>query len=164
MVWRLESSQVCLVLLPMVLVLVDCHLLSIVVDFILLFSIYIAFYFELADDTYSVRIPCTDPYLYFLLVVLWSAASAPSTSTRPQLQPVSSTSDFRVSYYSQLGLDSLIHVLMSLKFGHGPSFYLFQLLKYSQIQKFEDRCSWCDDFQILGIIIDKLQKLNYWLY
>ena len=40
MVWRLESSLVCLVLLSMVLVLVVCHLLSIVVDFILLFSIY----------------------------------------------------------------------------------------------------------------------------
>ena len=53
--------------LPMVFVLVDCHLLSIVVDFILLFSVYIVFYFELADDTYSVRVPCTNPYLYFLL-------------------------------------------------------------------------------------------------
>ena len=31
------------------------------------YSVYIAFYFELADDTYSVRVPCTDPYLYFLL-------------------------------------------------------------------------------------------------
>ena len=28
---------------------------------------YIGFYFELADDTYSVLVPCTDPYLYFLL-------------------------------------------------------------------------------------------------
>ena len=27
---------------------------------------YIDFYFELADDTYSVRVPCTDPYMYFL--------------------------------------------------------------------------------------------------
>ena len=29
------------------------------------YSIYIAFYFELTDDTYSVLVPCTDPYLYF---------------------------------------------------------------------------------------------------
>ena len=56
-----------MVLLLMVHVIVACHLLSIVVYFILLFSIYIVFYFELADDTYSVRVPCTDPYLYFLL-------------------------------------------------------------------------------------------------
>ena len=55
-----------MVLLSMVHVIVVCHLLSIVVDFILLFSIYIVFYFDLADDTYSVRVPCTDSYLYFL--------------------------------------------------------------------------------------------------
>ena len=55
-----------MVLLSMVHVIVSCYLLSIVVDFILLFSIYIVFYFELADDTYSVRVPCTDPFLYFL--------------------------------------------------------------------------------------------------
>ena len=55
-----------MVLLSMVHVIVACQLLSIVVDFILLFSIYIVFYFELADDTYSVRVPCTDPFLYFL--------------------------------------------------------------------------------------------------
>ena len=52
-----------MVLLSMVHVFVACHLLSIVVDFILC----IEFYFELTDDTYSVRVPCTDPYLYFLL-------------------------------------------------------------------------------------------------
>ena len=52
-----------MVLLSMVHVIVACQLLSIVVDFILLFSIYIVFYFELADDTYSVLFPCTDPYL-----------------------------------------------------------------------------------------------------
>ena len=28
---------------------------------------YIIFCFEFADDTYSVRVPCIDPYLYFLL-------------------------------------------------------------------------------------------------
>ena len=28
---------------------------------------YIVFCFEFADDTYSVRVPCIDPYLYFLL-------------------------------------------------------------------------------------------------
>ena len=53
-----------MVLLSMVHVIVACHLLNIVVDFILLFSIYIVFYFELADDIYSVPVFCTDPYLY----------------------------------------------------------------------------------------------------
>ena len=46
-----------------------------------------------------------------------------------------------------------------LNFGHGPSLYLFQFLKYSQTQKFEDRCSCGDDFQILGIISIKFQQL-----
>ena len=46
-----------------------CHLLSMVVDFMLLCDIYIAFYFELADDTYSVLVPCTDPYLYLFFFV-----------------------------------------------------------------------------------------------
>ena len=31
------------------------------------YSIYINFYFELTDDTHSVRVPCTDRYLYFFL-------------------------------------------------------------------------------------------------
>ena len=39
-------------------------LLSTVVDIMILSDIYIAFYFELADDIYSVLVFCTDPYLY----------------------------------------------------------------------------------------------------
>ena len=45
-----------------------CHLLTIWLV-LCYYSIYIAFYFELADDTYSVRVPCTDPYLYFSLCI-----------------------------------------------------------------------------------------------
>ena len=60
-------------LLSMVHVFVACDMLSIVVD-LYFYSLYIDFYFELTDNTYSVRVPCTDPYLYFLLCyfVEWS--------------------------------------------------------------------------------------------
>ena len=49
-----------------------CYLLSIVVDFMILSDIYIyiAFYFELADDIYSVFVFCTDPYLYVSFFVI----------------------------------------------------------------------------------------------
>ena len=46
------------------------YLLSMVVDFMLLSDLYIAFYFELADATYSVLVPCTDPYLYVSFFVI----------------------------------------------------------------------------------------------
>ena len=62
----IDGVPIMVLLFSMVHVFVACHLLSIVVDFIFLFSVYIVFYFEVADDTYSVRVPCTDPYLYFL--------------------------------------------------------------------------------------------------
>ena len=77
-----------------------CHLLSIWLV-LCYYSIYIAFYFELADDTYSVLVPCTDPYFYVSLFVIYgNAANVPSTSTQPQLYPVFIASDFRVSYCS----------------------------------------------------------------
>ena len=41
-----------------------CRMLSSVVDFMILSDIYTVFYFELADDIYSVPVFCTDPYLY----------------------------------------------------------------------------------------------------
>ena len=46
------------------LLIVTCWVLWLILYY---YSVYIIFYFELADDTYSVRVPCTDPYLYFLL-------------------------------------------------------------------------------------------------
>ena len=60
-----------------------CYLLSIVVDFMILSDIYIAFYFELADDIYSVLVFCTDPYLYvfFLLIVECSKRTIVFNST-----------------------------------------------------------------------------------
>ena len=48
-----------------------CRMLSIVVDFMMLSDIYTVFYFELADDIYSIHVLCSDPYLYvfFLFIV-----------------------------------------------------------------------------------------------
>ena len=45
-----------------------CRMLSTVVDFMILSNIY-CFYFELADDIYSVPVFFTDPYLYVFLLL-----------------------------------------------------------------------------------------------
>ena len=55
-----EWLHTCLIML--LLVLVACHLLSAIVDFLLLLM-HIGFYFESADDTYSVHVARTDSYL-----------------------------------------------------------------------------------------------------
>ena len=59
------------------------YLLSIVVDFMILSDVHIAFYFELADDIYSVLVFCTDPYLYVssLLIVEYSKRTVVFNST-----------------------------------------------------------------------------------
>ena len=44
-------------------------MLSIMVDFMILL-VYIDFYFELADDIYSVPVFCTDPYFYVLFLFI----------------------------------------------------------------------------------------------
>ena len=63
-----------------------------------LLSILVAFYFELADDIYSVLVFCTDPYLYVfsLLFVECSKRTVVfnSTATLASLHHVR----FRVSY------------------------------------------------------------------
>ena len=69
MVSRLEPSWMRLLLLLMILILVDCQVLSILLV-LCYYLIYIAFYFELADDTYSVLVFCTDPYLYVFLLFI----------------------------------------------------------------------------------------------
>ena len=61
-----------------------CHLLSIVVDFMILFDIY-CFLFELADDIYSVLVLVLTTTCVFSLCYLWSAANVPSSSTQSQL-------------------------------------------------------------------------------
>ena len=70
MVWRLESSWVYLALFINVSCTCYCYLLSIVVDFMILSDIYIAFYFELANDIYSVLVFSTDPYLYVFSLLI----------------------------------------------------------------------------------------------
>ena len=61
-----------------------CRMLSIVVDFMMLSDIY-CFYFELADDTYSVLVFVLTPTCICFLCYLWSAANVSSSSTQPQL-------------------------------------------------------------------------------
>ena len=68
-----------------------CHLLSMVVDFLLLSDIY-CFLFWVVDDTYSVRVPCTDPYLYLFFFVI---CGVQQTCDRLQLVLNSSQSSSR---------------------------------------------------------------------
>ena len=75
-----------MVLLSMVHVFVACHLLSIVVGFILLFDIYILFSilsWPMIPTQYVFLV--LTPTCIFFVVILWSAESVSSTSTRPQL-------------------------------------------------------------------------------
>ena len=65
MVLRLESSWVYLTLFIKDSCTCCCYILSIVVD-LWYDLLYIVFYFELADDIFSVPVFCTDPYLYVL--------------------------------------------------------------------------------------------------
>ena len=113
-----------MVLLSMVHVIVACHLLSIVVDFILLFSIYIVFYFELASDTYSVRVPCTNPYLYFLpchfVECSKRAIDFDSPSALASLQHIRVRGE--LLFLARAGFSP--SCLDVLKFGHGPSLLL----------------------------------------
>ena len=101
-----------------------CYLLSIVVDFMILSDIY-CFYFELADNIYSILVFCTDPYLYvfFLFIVECSKRTVVfnSTATLASLHRVSFQGE--LLFLARTGF-SLIYVLMSLMFGHGPSVYL----------------------------------------
>ena len=127
MVGRLESSWVNLVQMPMILVLVVVT--SYVLQLILFYySIYIAFYSELADDTYSVLVPCTDPYLYFLYCYFVECSKCAidfdSPSTLVSLQHIKIQGE--LLFLARAGFSpSRLDVL---KFGHGPSFYLFYLL------------------------------------
>ena len=69
MIWRLESSWVYLTLFIKDSCICCCYRLSIVVD-LWYDLIYTVFYFELADDIYSVPVFCTDPYLYVSFFVI----------------------------------------------------------------------------------------------
>ena len=69
MIWRLESSWVYLTLFIKDSCTCYCYWLSIVVD-LWYYLMHIVFYFELADDIYSVLVFCTDPcfYVFFLFI------------------------------------------------------------------------------------------------
>ena len=132
MVWRRESSQMCL----------GCgqwlwYLLLLSVEYgsrfyvIILYILLSILSWPMIPTQY---LSCTDPYLYLFSCYLWSAANVPTTSTRPQLQPDFSIigSQGELLFLARTGFfPSRLDVL---KFGHGPFFYLFQLLRYSQIQ------------------------------
>ena len=92
------------------------------------YSVYIAFYSELADDIYLVRVPCTDPYLHFLLCYFVECSKCAidfdSPLTLASLQHIRIQGE--LLFLSRAGFSpSRLDVL---KFGHGPSFYLFYLL------------------------------------
>ena len=95
-----------------------CRMLSVVVDFM----IYTVFYFELADDIYSVPVFCTDPYLYVFLILFVECSKRAvvfnSTTTLSSLHRVRFQGE--LLFLARTGF-SLIHVLMSLKFEHGLS-------------------------------------------
>ena len=99
-----------------------CYLLSMVVDFMLLSDIYIAFYFDLAYDIYSVLVFCTDPYLYVFSLLFVECSKRTlifnSTATLASLHHIRFQGE--LLFLARTGF-SLIHVLMSLKFGHGLS-------------------------------------------
>ena len=88
MIWRLESSWVYLTLFIKDSCTCCCYRLSIVVD-LWYDLIYIVFYFELADDIYSVPVFCTDPYLYVSFLVI---CGVQQTCRRLQLNRNSSQS------------------------------------------------------------------------
>ena len=127
---------------------------------------YIVFYFELADDTYLVRVPCTDPYLYFSSLFFCGVQQvyhrlrlALSSSQSPAHQSsgwaIISSSYWIHSFTSWcLWISDMDHL-----------FTCFGFLNTLRLGKFEDRCSWCDDFQILGTISIKLLEtyLNWLL-
>ena len=69
MVLRLESSCVNLTVIvnDIVLVVATCWVSWLILWYYL---VYIDFYFELADDIYSVPVFCTDPYFYVLFLFI----------------------------------------------------------------------------------------------
>ena len=101
-----------------------CHLLSIWLV-LCYYSIYIAFYFELADDTYSVRVPCTDPYLYSFSLLFMEcnkrAINFDSSATLASLHHTRIQGE--LLFLAWTGSSS--SRLYALKFWHGLDVYLF---------------------------------------
>ena len=127
-------------------------MLSIVVDF-MIYLIYTVFYFELADDIYSVPVFCTDPYLYVFLLFIVECNKRTfvfnSTTTLASLHHVRFQGE--LLFLARTGF-SLIHVLMSLKSDMDHLFTYFSFLDTLRFRNLRIECSCGDDFQILGII------------
>ena len=102
-----------------------CYLLSIVVDFMILSDIYIAFYFVLADDIYSVLVFYTDPYLYvsFLVIVECSKRTVVFNSTATLASLHYSGYQGELMLLAWTGSSS--SCLDALKFRHGLAVFAF---------------------------------------
>ena len=110
MIWRLESSWMYLTLFIKDPCTWCCYRLSIVVD-LWYYLIYTVFYFELADDIYSVPVFCTDPYLYVSFLVI---CGAQQTCRRLQLNRNSSQSSLhRISGWANASSLDWIFLFMS---------------------------------------------------
>ena len=99
-------------------------MLSIMVAFMILL-VYIDFYFELADDIYSVPVFCTDPYFYvfFLLFVECSKRAVVFNST--VIQASLTTSEIQGELMLLAWTGSSSSCLDALKFRHGLAFTCF---------------------------------------
>ena len=110
MIWRLESSWVYLTLFIKDSCTWCCYRLSIVVD-LWYYLIYTVFYFELADEIYSVPVFCTDPYLYVSFLVI---CGVQQTFRRLQLHRNSSQSSLlRISGWANASSLDWIFFFMS---------------------------------------------------
>ena len=98
-------------------------MLRILVDFMILSDIYTVFYFELADDIYSVPVFCIDPYLYVsLLFVECSKCTIifNSTATLASLRHTRFQGELKLLAWT----GSSSSCLDALKFRYGLAFYL----------------------------------------
>ena len=110
MIWRLESSWVYLTLFIKDSCTCCCYRLSIVVD-LWYYLMHIIFYFELADDIYSVPVFCTNPYLYVSFLVIYGVQQ---TCRRLQLNRNSSQSSLhRISGWANASILDWIFFFMS---------------------------------------------------
>ena len=119
------------------------------------YLIYIAFYFELADDIYSVLVFCTDPYLYVFLFVI---CGMQQTYRRLQLNSNSSQSSPRqisgwaiVPSSEWILSHSCLDVLEVRTWT--ISCICFSFLDILRFSNLRIDCSCDDDFLILGIMI-----------
>ena len=110
MIWRLESSWMYLTLFIKDSCTWCCYKLSIVVD-LWYYLIYTIFYFELANDIYSVPVFCTDPYLYVFFLII---CGVQQTCCRLQLNRNSSQSSLlRISGWANASSLDWIFLFMS---------------------------------------------------